>query len=190
MVGETFSTRSITQFQRQELRAGLQDLPKRLFESGLLLAAALVAFEIFSFRTTQYALADLLGDVSFVNIRWATILAIAFCAIDIAGLLRFFTLGQSGIKSFEAWYLMGAWLLGATMGAFMAWWAVSVTVLYNWPTTGLLSQIQILDSLPIVVAILVWLMRIIFIGLLGAGAGYMFGASGDALPNNKPAPSF
>ena len=188
MASETFPMRTTNSYNhRLDIGAVLHHVLKRLFESGLLLAAALLAFEIFSFRTTQYALADLLGDVNFISVRWATILAVAFCAIDVAGLLRFFTLGQNGVKSFEAWYLMGAWLLGATMGAFMAWWAVSVTLLYNWPTTGFLSQFQILDSLPIIVAVLVWLMRLIFIGLIGAGAGYISTTPGGSRPSSKPA---
>jgi hypothetical protein len=146
------------------------DAVKKLLDIGFLLAAALVAFEIFNFKATQFALADLLGSVSFVGIRWATILAIAFCAIDVAGLLWFFTLGESRGSSLEAWYLIGAWLLGATMNAFMAWWAVSVTLVNSGPASGFLGQLSLLDTLPIVVAALVWLTRILFIGALSATA--------------------
>ncbi len=41
---------------------------------------------MFNCSTTEYALTDLLGDLDFLNVRWATILAIAFCGIDFAGI--------------------------------------------------------------------------------------------------------
>ena len=144
-----------------------------LLDVGMLLAVALVAFEIFNFSTTRYALASLLGDVSFASIRWATILAIAFCAIDFASLLRFFAVRHEGSDSAEAWYWMGAWLLGATMNAFTAWWATTVMLL----TQGG-SSLALLDTLPFVVAFLVWLTRVLFIGAFGVASGYLFGPSG------------
>jgi hypothetical protein len=47
---------------------------------GTIIIAALSAFEIFNYSTTDYALTDLLGDLRFLGVRWATILAIAFCS--------------------------------------------------------------------------------------------------------------
>lgn len=178
MLSETYSPRLPSQphyhhRQSQELDSIL-DAAKKLLDVGFLLAAAMVAFQIFNFKATQFALADLLGSVSFVGIRWATILAIAFCAIDVAGLLWFFMLGESPSSNLEAWYLIGAWLLGATMNAFMAWWAVSVTLVDYGPSSGFLGQLPLLDTLPIVVAAMVWLTRIMFIGALSATAGYLF----------------
>ncbi len=149
---------------------------------GLLLALALFAFEIFNFSATSYALSDLLGDISFVGVRWATILAVAFCAIDAAGLLRFFSLGQGKSAVTEAWYLMGAWLLGAAMNALMAWWAVSITLLNHPSGNDFLGQLPLLDYLPFLVAILIWLTRLLFIGAFGLAAGQLFGSAG----NNSP----
>lgn len=65
-------------------------VPRRAVITGLL-ALALLAFEIFNFDTTRYALTSFLGEIRFLSIGWATILAIAFCAIDFAGLVRVFT---------------------------------------------------------------------------------------------------
>ena len=48
-----------------------------------------VAFEIFNFDTTEFALQSY-WEASFLGLQWATILAIAFCAIDFAGLARIF----------------------------------------------------------------------------------------------------
>ena len=58
---------------------------------GVILGVALLAFEMFNFDTTQYALRNLLGEVRFLGLQWASILAIAFCSIDFAGLARLFT---------------------------------------------------------------------------------------------------
>jgi hypothetical protein len=139
-------------------------------DAGLLLAVALVAFEIFNFSTTRYALASLLGDVSFASLRWATILATAFVAIDFASLLRFFAVRHEGGNRAEASYWMGAWLLGATMNAFTAWWATTIMLLAQGG-----SALDLLDTLPFVVAFLVWLTRILFIGAFGVASGYLFG---------------
>lgn len=133
---------------------------------GAILFVALLAFELFNFDTTQFALANLLGEVRFVGIMWATILAVAFCAIDFAGLFRLFTPARDGEEHREVWYLMGAWLIGATMNAVMTWWAVSLTLLNHDLGNEVLSREQLLRYVPIFVAVLVWLTRILFIGAL------------------------
>ena len=131
---------------------------------GVLLMMALLAFETFNFDTTRYALEDLLGGVRFLGVSWASILAIAFCSIDFAGLARLFTPEQPDKDPNAAWYLMGAWLMGATMNAVMTWWAVSLTLLNHEFGNEILSREQLLYSVPIFIAALVWLTRILFIG--------------------------
>ena len=133
---------------------------------GIILALALFSFEIFNFDTTQYALTDLMGEVRFANIKWATILAIAFCGIDFAGLLRVFTPDDGDDTPSEVWYLMAAWLLGATMNAVMTWYAVSLTLANHHIGNEILNEAQLLRIVPIFVAFLVWLTRILFIGAL------------------------
>ena len=49
---------------------------------GIIIIAALLAFEIFNYSTTDFALGDLLGSLTFAGVRWATILSLAFCGID------------------------------------------------------------------------------------------------------------
>ncbi len=142
---------------------------------GIILFIALIAFEIFNFDTTQFALRSLLGDVTFLGFQWATILAIAFCAIDFAGLNRLFTPEGSSKEQREVWFLMGAWLLGATMNAVMTWWAVSVTLLGNNLGNEVLDRQQILRYVPIFVAVLVWLTRILFIGSLSIAGETVLG---------------
>jgi hypothetical protein len=148
---------------------------KHLFIGGTMLIA-LLAFEIFNFDTTKYALNSLMGDVRFLGLQWATILAVAFCAIDFAGLARLFTPERGEEEPKEVWYLMGAWLLGATMNAMMTWWAVSLTLLNHNFGNEVLSRDQLLTIVPIFVAVLVWLTRILFIGSISvAGERLLWG---------------
>ena len=44
----------------------------RISISGTIIIGALIAFEAFNYGTTEFALADLLGDLRFAGIRWAT----------------------------------------------------------------------------------------------------------------------
>lgn len=149
----------------------------RLLVGGILLLA-LIAFEMFNFDTTRFALASLLGGVSFLGLTWAAILAVAFCAIDFAGLVHFFMPEEQIGQSKGYWYMMGAWLLGATMNAIMTWWAVSLTLLNHNLGNEVLSRAQLLEIVPIFVAVLVWLTRILFIGALTVAGGYFFAAVG------------
>ena len=64
---------------------------KRGLIFGLIILGALLAFEVFNYSSTLFALSDILGDLAFGPLRWATILAFAFCGIDFAGIARIFT---------------------------------------------------------------------------------------------------
>ncbi len=155
---------------------------------GVILIVALLAFEIFNFDTTRYALQNLLGNVEFIGLQWAAILAIAFCAIDFAGLVRLFTPEQGSAEPKEVWYLMGAWLLGATMNAVMTWWAVSLTLLNHDFGNEVLSRAQLLKYVPIFVAVLVWLTRILFIGAFTVAGEHIFDFNSAGRTQAKAAP--
>lgn len=149
----------------------LSSINSRYALIGIILMIALFAFELFNFDTTQFALTDLLGETRFAGLKWATILAIAFCGIDFAGLLRVFTPDSDTNTPTEVWYLMAAWLLGATLNATMTWYAVSLTLVNNHVGNAVLSTEQLLMIVPIFVAFLVWLTRIMFIGALSVAGG-------------------
>lgn len=148
------------------LRAGttLASLPLAARQAVVtaILVVAMLAFELFNFDTTRFALHNLLGDVSFGGLRWAAILALAFCAIDFAGLVHLCAPEREA--GHATWYLMGAWLLGATMNALMTWWAINLTLLDHSFGNEVLSRAQILEVVPPFVAALVWLTRVLFIG--------------------------
>lgn len=168
--------------------SSLTNLVPKKTAVGIILVVALIAFEIFNFDTTQYALENLIGDVRFLGIQWAAILAIAFCSIDFAGLVRLFTPERGMDEPKEVWYLMGAWLLGATMNAVMTWWAISLTLLNHNFGNEVLSREQLLLYVPIFVAVLVWLTRILFIGAFSVAGEHIFEFNDVAdAPQKRPA---
>ncbi|HEX2697960.1 MAG TPA: hypothetical protein VHM28_09640 [Anaerolineales bacterium] len=143
---------------------------------GLMIVGALLAFEIFNFSTTQFALRDVLGDLTFVGFRWATILAIAFCGIDFAGIARIFTPQQGRDEPAEVWYLFGAWLLAAGFNATLTWWGVSVAIVdHSSAASGaVLSSGTMLKVVPIFVAVMVWLIRVLIIGTFSVAGDNLF----------------
>jgi hypothetical protein len=161
---------------------------KRGVVFGLLIITALVAFKIFNFSTTDFALTDLLGDLSFWGVRWATILAIAFCGIDFAGIARLFTPEGKVGEGTESWYLFAAWLIDATMNALLTWWGVSIAIVDH-ETVGnaVIARQTLLKVVPIFVAAMVWLLRVLIIGLFSVAGEKYFGR--DQLNLQFPAPS-
>jgi len=149
---------------------------------GILILGALIAFEIFNYSTTDFAMSDLLGDLKFLGLRWSTILAIAFCGIDFAGIARLFTPEQGAEEPNEVWYLFGAWLLAATMNASLTWWGVSIAIL-NHQTLGnaVIARETLLKIVPIFVAVIVWLIRVLIIGT--------FSVAGDRIFSQDDSPS-
>ena len=133
-------------------------LPPRGLILGLILAVALIGFEMFNFSTTQVALNDLLGPLTFMGLHWATILAIAFCGIDFAGIARLFTPENNHPSSQETWYLLGAWFLAASMNAILTWWGVSLSLVNRSLQSSAFISTGTLDNIvPIFIAVLVWL---------------------------------
>jgi hypothetical protein len=133
----------------------------------VLIIGALVAFEIFNYSTTDHALQDLLGNLEFGNLKWSTILALAFCGIDFAGIARLFTPEQGMDEPKEVWYLFGAWLLAATMNAILTWWGVSMAIVsHQVQSASIVDPKTIATVVPVFVAIMVWVIRILIIGTL------------------------
>jgi len=133
----------------------------------LILLVALIAFEMFNYSTTDYALNDLLGTLQFLGIPWSTILAIAFCGIDFAGIARLFTPQQGSDEPKEVWYLFGAWLLAATMNATLTWWGVSMAIVnHSVRSTAVVDPDTLTKVVPIFVAVMVWVIRVLIIGTL------------------------
>lgn len=203
-----------SQVQRLSLTSGtLEGLRHRLggirlrkgLIFGVVMLGALIAFEVFNYGTTEFALADLLGARAFAGVAWATILALAFCAMDLAGLARLLTPGRPG-HGLEAWYLLAAWFIAAAMNAVLTWWAVSVALVgHEALGSSVVGRETLVRVVPIFVALLVWLIRVLMIGSFSLGGDRLFSQGGQgqtlylrpigprrrsetATPTNRPAP--
>jgi hypothetical protein len=155
------------------LRGYLQLNTRRTF--GLIIVGALLAFEVFNYSTTEFAMTDLLGDPRFAGIRWSTILALAFCSMDFAGIARLFTQKEGDQEPTAVWYLLGAWFLAATMNAMLTWWAISLALLgHQGLGNEIIGREALLSGVPIFVAFFVWLIRVLIIGTFTIKGEHLF----------------
>jgi len=166
-----------------QLLAKLRSHPGVMF--GVIMLVAILAFESFNYSTTDYALGDLLGGLEFAGLRWSTILAIAFCGIDFAGIARLFTPQQGAEEPKEVWYLFGAWLLAATMNAILTWWGVSMAIT-NHPvqSTSVLDAETVTKVVPVFVAVMVWIIRILIIGSFSVAGDRLLWGNNHRVPNS------
>jgi hypothetical protein len=157
---------------------------------GMMIIGALLAFEIFNFSTTQFALLDVLGDLKFAGLRWASILAIAFCGIDFAGIARIFTPEQGADEPKEVWYLFGAWFLAAAFNAILTWWGVAVAIVNHTSQSGgaVISNETMTKIVPIFVAAMILLVRVLIIGTFSLAGDRLF-TTADQRTYNHPRPS-
>jgi len=148
--------------------------PSRGFLFGILIMAALVAFEIFNYSTTDFALTDLLGDLRFAGLRWATILAMPF-VVSILLDCPFVHPEKGAGEPKEVWYLFGAWLLAATMNAILTWWGVAIAILGHESLGGsVVSRETMIKIVPVFVAIMVWVIRVLIIGSFSVNGSRLF----------------
>jgi hypothetical protein len=162
----------------------------RLCFAGVASIGALLAFEIFNFSTTQFALRDVLGDLTFAGLRWATILAIAFCGIDFAGIARIFTPEQGADEPKEVYYLFGAWFLAAAFNAILTWWGVSVAIVSHASASGgtVVSTATMTKIVPVFVAAMILLVRVMIIGTFSLAGDRLFTTAERRTYNNSPRP--
>ncbi len=159
---------------------------------GGILLLALLAFEVFNYSTTQFALADMLGTLQSGGLRWSVVLALAFCGIDFAGIARLFTPQQGRDEPAEAWYLFGAWLLAAFFNAALTWWGVSVAIVSHQAAGGVLvGQSVLVRIVPIMVAVMVLMIRVLIIGTFSLAGENLFSMAerqpDERIPRYRPA---
>ena len=155
---------------------------------GIILLVALLAFEVFNYSTTDFALTDLLGkDLTFAGLRWATILSIAFCGIDFAGIARLFTPEQGQNEPAEVWYLFGAWILAASMNATLTWWGVAIAIGDHTALgSAILGHDMLTKVVPVFVAVMVWIIRLLLIGTFSMAGERLF-STPDGQAGRAPA---
>jgi hypothetical protein len=135
---------------------------------------------------------DVLGDLTFAGFRWATILAVAFCGIDFAGIARIFTPEQGSEEPKEVYYLFGAWLLAATFNALLTWWGVSVATVNHTSQSGglVISNETMTKVVPIFVAAMILFIRVLIIGTFSLAGDRLFTtAEQNATGRNLPQPA-
>jgi hypothetical protein len=179
-MNDTFSIQMIKFFHKTGIRRGA-------FFGGIILLA-LLAFEAFNFSTTDFSLTDLLGqNLTFLGVRWATILSIAFCGIDFAGIARLFTPEEDSPQEVgEAWFLFSAWFLAACMNATLTWWGVSIAIQGHTALgTAIVGRDILTKVIPVFVAILVCLIRLLIIGSISMAGDRLFSMA-DSRPANRP----
>ncbi|MFZ5882258.1 MAG: hypothetical protein ACOYYI_00585 [Chloroflexota bacterium] len=171
---------SLQMFRRVALQRGL------VF--GLLILSALLAFEVFNYSSTFFALRDIIGDLAVGPFRWATVLAFAFCAIDFAGIARIFTPEKGANEPAEVWYLLGAWFLAAAFNAALTWWGISVAIMKHTAEGGVLvGQATMTKVIPILVAVMVLTIRVLLINTFSIAGERIFSLAEDGQYSNRPA---
>jgi hypothetical protein len=128
---------------------------------------ALFAFEAFNYSTTDFALSDLLGELRFAGVAWSTLLSIAFCGIDFAGIALLLATPAHNEDNRSAWFMFGAWILAATMNAILTWWGV-VLAIQSHPvvSAGVVDESFVTRTVPVFMALMVWVIRILLVGSL------------------------
>jgi hypothetical protein len=80
----------------------------------------------------------------------------------------------------EVWYLFGAWVLAAAMNATLTWWGVSVAIASHTPLgSAVVSQETLLKGVPIFIAVLVWVIRLLLIGTFSIAGERIFSMADD-----------
>jgi hypothetical protein len=160
---------------------------KRGLVFGLIILCALMAFEVFNYSSTLFALGDILGDLAFGPLKWSMILAFAFCGIDFAGIARIFTPETGRDEPAEVWYLFAAWFLAAAFNASLTWWGVSVAILEHNAMGGVLvGQAAMTKVVPIFVAAMVLLIRVLLINTFSIAGERMFSMADERPAQFKP----
>lgn len=158
---------------------------------GVIILFALLAFEIFNYSSTLFALSDILGTLSFGPLRWASILAFAFCAIDFAGIARIFTPESGRDEPAEVWYLFAAWFLAAAFNASLTWWGVSVAILQHNALGGVLVGTSAMTKIvPVFVASMVLLIRVLLINTFSVAGDRIFSLADQRAPRYQNQPVF
>lgn len=155
---------------------------------GGIIVFGLGAFDIFNFATTQDALRSFLGDAKLLIVPIATALAIAFCAVDLGGLASIFTKEKGLGEPWYVWMLGAGWLVASMANAFLTYWAVLMGMTSAPALTNpKFSAEAVLNVVPVMLAITVWLIRLLIIGsMIVAGNHHRPVARPMARPAIKP----
>lgn len=111
-------------------------MEKKIRATALVILLAMIAFEVFNYASTRQALTVYLGGLTILGLRWATVLAIGLCGIDLAGLARIATPEQDRDEPEFVWYLLGAWVVAALFNGWLTQVAVWDAMTANGTTSS------------------------------------------------------
>jgi hypothetical protein len=95
--------------------------------------------------------------------------------MDFAGLTRLLTPLRGATHATERGYLVGAWSLAAGMNAVLTWYAVSLALLsHSGMGSEVLGREALIRGVPVFVALLVLLVRVLIIGSFSLSGSRLF----------------
>lgn len=152
---------------------------------GLLIFLGIVAFDVFNFATTRDALGSFLANSNLWGVPLKDALAIAFCAVDLGGVASIFTKEKGLNEPWYVWMLAAGWLAASVINAMLTWWAVMMTMQAAPAMQNpLISAADLIKVAPVILACVVWLIRILIIGSLVVAASH---PETSRTPERKPA---
>lgn len=143
------------------------------FILGGLIIGGMLFFEGSNYISTNVALVDILGGMALFGIRWSTMLSLAFCFVDFAGIARIFTPEQGREEPTWVWYLFAAWFMAAAFDALLTWWSVNVAI-YNSQSRYIATVPALRTIFPIGVALGELAIRISLINVVASTGERIF----------------
>jgi len=141
----------------------------------LMLAIAMVGFELFNYDTTRYALEHFMPGHDIFGMTWPSLLAISACLVDFAGIASIIAPERGPEEPVYVWGVFVAWVLAAILNAALTWWGTLLAMLAR-PDLGneVVSRTMLLQAVPLGVALLVLLIRVSLIGtIMAAGDKFL-----------------
>jgi lysylphosphatidylglycerol synthetase-like protein (DUF2156 family) len=126
---------------------------------------ALLAFEGFNYLATVFALSSLFGIQATNDMTWAAVLAVAFCFIDVTGIVSFYIPSRATRQTKSDRRLVTAWLLAAGLNTLLTWYGIATAILVRQFQTGwIVDSNALVKILPVSMTIIIWLIRVLIIG--------------------------
>lgn len=147
-----------------------KQISKSVFAAIIIMGLA--GFDLFNYVTSAFALGSF-GDITFnafgISIKASIGLALAFCAVDFAGISSIFTEESWPDEPLHVWLLTGGWFIASIVNATLTWWAMVLAVSAS-ATAGnaLFTKEQIVRVVPLITAASVFMIRILIIGSIVA----------------------
>lgn len=163
-------------------------LPKvnRISVFFLMLAVAMLGFELFNYGTTRYALEYLMPGHDLLGMTWPSLLALSACLVDFAGIASIITPERGSEEPVYIWGIFAAWVLAAVLNAALTWWGTLLALLAR-PDLGneVISRADLLQAVPLGIALLVLLIRVSLIGTIMTAGEHIFHQR-LSVPKEKP----